>query len=103
MEGSDNQSGEVMFAFINCFSDKKEFRLQNKKLYIYMTGQIARPVGPTVRRLTTNQEIPGSNPGQVSHMLVYVHRCAVLLRLKYLQNLATNVSTIFLFSVMTSF
>ena len=27
-----------------------------------------RPVGPMARRLTTDQEIPGSNPGQVSFL-----------------------------------
>ena len=38
--------------------------LKNKLLAI--SG--VRPVGPTVRRLTTDQEIPGSNPGQDSEV-----------------------------------
>ena len=42
--------------------------LKNKLLAI--SG--VRPVGPTVRRLTTDQEIPGSNPGQDYHPQIFL-------------------------------
>ena len=45
------------------------FRLFSHCLHFIM--RIHRPVGPTVRRLTTDQEIPGSNPGQDYYLLFY--------------------------------
>ena len=49
-------------------STRNQSQFKNKLLAI--SG--VRPVGPTVRRLTTDQEIPGSNPGQDYHPQIFL-------------------------------